>query len=302
MATAEKWGRGPTPRDARSPPSAAPARPPKLQAAWKEDMMGRPYPRSTTTACAFIDTSSPPFAAPSSMRAGTRKSKLGASAGVTSARTSSAAVVPTMRRLPKRETSAPTRGMATRAPTAAPSKATPSRPSPRPRRCCTAGILTTHVPITTPLVKKTPSTASLGICSRAAHGLPPTALPLQINIPADVALDGAVVDDAGRGHVLQGEALARKEGYVLGAAAAWHLSRYDLAKFVDSLGEDGARLEGLHQISCFEAELLARVGANEASPPDDLAVYLALEQEVRPGRVYVRPRPEPLPEEHRLPR
>ena len=125
-----EMGQGSYPREAINPPSAAPARPPKLQAAWKEDMIGRPYPLSTTTACAFMETSSPPFAAPSSMRAGTSKYRFGARAGVTSERESKSAVVPTTRRLPRRETRAPTSGMATRAPTAAPSNATPSRPSP----------------------------------------------------------------------------------------------------------------------------------------------------------------------------
>src|SRR5215213_1474481 len=297
-ATAEKWGRGPTPREASSPPSAAPARPPKLQAAWKEDMIGRPYPLSTTTACAFIETSSPPFAAPRSIRAGTSKNRFGASAGVTSERESKSAVVPTTRRLPKRETKAPTSGMATSAPTAAPSSARPSSPSPRPSLSFTAGILTTQVPITTPLAKNTPSTAEPGhaqrqpvMCGRAPHnstcddedrrGGSRTALTMDLvlerNIPAHVALDCAVVDDTGCGHVFQGEALASEEGYVLGAAAARHLSGDDLAELVDGLGEDGAGFEGLHQVSCLETELLTRVGAYEARPPYDLAVDLGLE-------------------------
>ena len=155
-------GQGADPREARSPPRAAPARPPKLQAAWKEDMIGRPYPLSTATACAFMATSSPPLAAPSSTSASTRRSKLGASAGVRSETASTSAAAPTRRRLPKRETRAPTSGMATSAPAAAPSRATPSKPSPRPSRSFMAGILTTHVPITAPLVKNTASTASRG--------------------------------------------------------------------------------------------------------------------------------------------
>src|SRR5215211_1062179 len=160
MATAEKWGRAPTPRDARSPPSAAPARPPKLQAAWKEDMIGRPYPLSTATACAFIATSSPPAAAPTITSAGTGNGRFGANADARSESETTSAAVPTTRLLPKRETSAPTSGMATSAPTAAPSKATPSNPSPRLSLSLMAGILTTQVPITTPFTKNTASTAN----------------------------------------------------------------------------------------------------------------------------------------------
>src|SRR5215211_4497819 len=295
-ATAAKWGRGPTPRDASSPPRAAPPRPPKLQAAWKEDMIGRPYPRSTATAWAFIATSRPPLAAPSSTSEETRNSKLGASAGVTSETESASAARPTTRLLPKRETNAPTSGMARSAPAAAPSRATPSSPSLRPSLSFRAGILTTQVPITTPFVKNTASTAIRGTRRGGSR------TSLEINVPAHVLFDGAVVDDAGGGHVLQGEALAREERYVLGAAAAGHLAGDHLSQLVDGLGEDGAGLQRQHQVTRFQAELFARVGAHEARAFDDLAVDLGLEQEVRPGRVDVGPGPEPLSEEHGVPR
>src|SRR5215203_6674124 len=213
------------------------------------------------------------------MRAGTSKNRFGASAGVTSERESKSAVVPTTRRLPKRETRAPTSGMATSAPTAAPSRTTPSNPSPRPSLSFTAGILTTQVPITTPFVKNTASTAIRGTRRGGSR------TSLEINVPAHVLFDGAVVDDAGGGHVLQGEALAREERYVLGAAAARYLSGDHLSQLVDGLGEDGAGLQRYHQVTRFKAELFARVGAHEARAFDDLAVDLGLEQEVRPGRV-----------------
>ena len=67
-----EMGQGADPLGAEESAERGSARPPKLQAAWKEDMIGRPYPLSTATACAFIATSSPPFAAPSMTRAGTR--------------------------------------------------------------------------------------------------------------------------------------------------------------------------------------------------------------------------------------
>ena len=49
---------------------AAPAKPPKLQPACSEDMIGRPSVRSTATPCAFIATSSEPLPAPSRTAAG----------------------------------------------------------------------------------------------------------------------------------------------------------------------------------------------------------------------------------------
>ena len=57
-------------------------------------MIGRPYPRSTATAWAFIATSSPPLAAPSRTSASTRRSRLGASPGVRSETASASAANP----------------------------------------------------------------------------------------------------------------------------------------------------------------------------------------------------------------
>src|SRR5687768_9113310 len=96
--------------------------------------------------------------------------------------------------------------------------------------------------------------------SRVWAGLKPahTGLVLKRNISAHVALDRAIVDHAGCGHVLQGQALACKEGYVLRAAAARHLSGDDLAELVDGLWQDGAGFQGLHQVPCLETELLTR--------------------------------------------
>jgi hypothetical protein len=108
---------------------------------------------------------------------------------------------------------------------------------------------------------------------------------------AYVALDGPVVDHAGCSQVLEGKALAGEEGYVLGSLAASDLSRYDLAELVDGLGEYETCLEGVEEVAGFETELLARVDADEARAPDDLAVDLALEQEVGSRGVDVRSRP-----------
>jgi hypothetical protein len=61
-------------------------------------------------------------------------------------------------------------------------------------------------------------------------------------VSSHVALDGPVVDDAGGGYVFEGETLAGEDGYVLGPAAALHLSGDDLTELVDGFGEDQAGL------------------------------------------------------------
>ena len=76
----------------------------------------------------------------------------------------------------------------------------------------------------------------------------------ELYLAAYVALDGPVVDHAGCGQVLEGEALAGEEGYVLGSLAASDLSRYDLAELVDGFGEDEAGLQGVEEVAGFEAE------------------------------------------------
>ena len=63
VATAP-WIRGSTPSATAAATAPAPARPPKLQHAWSDDMIGLPPSRSTATPCAFIDTSIAPFPAP----------------------------------------------------------------------------------------------------------------------------------------------------------------------------------------------------------------------------------------------
>src|SRR5215218_1561086 len=122
----------------------------------------------------------------------------------------------------------------------------------------------------------------------------------KLYLAAHVALDGPVVDDAGSCHVLEGEALAGEEGYVLGSLAALDLPCYYLAQLVDGFGEYEAGLERVEEVAGFEAQLLARVHAYEARAPDDVAVDLALEQEVGAGGVDVRAWPEPLAEQDRL--
>jgi hypothetical protein len=54
----------------------------------------------------------------------------------------------------------PASGIETSEPTAIPSSARPSRPSPRPSLSCTAGIRTAQFPNPKPLRKKIASTAS----------------------------------------------------------------------------------------------------------------------------------------------
>src|SRR3712207_6413266 len=106
-------------------------------------------------------------------------------------------------------------------------------------------------------------------------------------LAAHLPLDCPVVDDTGGGHVFEGEALAGEEGYVFRSLAALDLSRYELAELVDRLWEYEAGLKGPEEVPSLEAEFLARVHADEARAPDDLAVDLALEQEVGAGCVDV---------------
>ena len=61
--------RGSTPRPTASATPPDPARPPKLQPACSDDMIGLPSVRSTATPWAFIATSIEPFAAPNTTSA-----------------------------------------------------------------------------------------------------------------------------------------------------------------------------------------------------------------------------------------
>src|SRR5918997_6979756 len=97
----------------------------------------------------------------------------------------------------------------------------------------------------------------------------------KLYLSAHGALDGPIVDHAGGGEVFEGETLAGEEGHVLRSLTPSDLSGDDLAQLVDRFGEDDAGFEGVQQVSGFEAELFARVHADEARAPDDVAVDLA---------------------------
>jgi hypothetical protein len=59
-----KWVGGDSPNSAARAPVVAPARPPRLNAAWNHGKIGRPNRRTTATAWTFIATSSSPKAPP----------------------------------------------------------------------------------------------------------------------------------------------------------------------------------------------------------------------------------------------
>ena len=73
--------RGSIPAPPAAATSAAPARPPKLQPACSEDMIGRCRMRSTATPWAFIETSIAPLDAPSTISASGSSHGSGASSG-----------------------------------------------------------------------------------------------------------------------------------------------------------------------------------------------------------------------------
>ena len=79
-ATARKCQNGSTPAAAASAPAAAPSSPPKLQPAWKDERIGRPYVPSTASECAFIATSSIAAAAPNRNSVTDERGRFGASA------------------------------------------------------------------------------------------------------------------------------------------------------------------------------------------------------------------------------
>ncbi len=73
--------RGSTPSPTASATAAEPARPPKLQPACSEDMIGLPSERSTATPWAFMATSIDPLAAPNNTRPAASSTGDGANRG-----------------------------------------------------------------------------------------------------------------------------------------------------------------------------------------------------------------------------
>ena len=77
--------------------------------------------------------------------------------------------------------------------------------------------------------------------------------------------------------LLPSHADASEEGAQAFARPTRALLGLGIISFCVLLGEDGAGFEGLHQVAGLEAQLLARVGADEGGTPDDLAVDLGFQ-------------------------
>ncbi len=107
---------------ARSPvTAAAPTMPPRLNCAWKPDIIGRRWAFSTATAWILMPTSSSPAAMPNSASAAPSSSGVRASATAGSTRQSRPPASGSTRRAPNVATSLPLNGIVT------------SEPSPRHR-------------------------------------------------------------------------------------------------------------------------------------------------------------------------
>lgn len=116
---------------------AAPISPPTLNRPWKPDIAAFCRRRSTSTACAFIETSSAPSAALKYSSAATSSGTLGASANAGNARHSASALATMTVRAPRRWLSSPPSGIASTEPAPKASSTMPSRASSSAKRALT---------------------------------------------------------------------------------------------------------------------------------------------------------------------
>src|SRR5918992_752885 len=123
-------------------------------------MSGRPYARSTRTACAFMATSWVPDSRPKKNSPMTSAGREAATPSGTSSSAKSTAAGRGTPPLPKRSTSRPQTSMTTTKPTGMASSAAPSVPSLSSSRCLIAGIRATQTAPTMPSRKKYVSTAT----------------------------------------------------------------------------------------------------------------------------------------------
>src|SRR5829696_902755 len=169
-AAMEFCSRGSTPAAVAPATQAAPAKPPKLQPACSEDMIGRPSRPSMAEPWAFIDTSIAAPAAPKTSSASGRRYGSGASSGSGTARQQSVPPTRTARALPSRTTAWPMTGRATITPIDIVSRISPSVLLASPKRSCTNGIWATQTPIAAPLTKKTPKVAARALIPKGLSG------------------------------------------------------------------------------------------------------------------------------------
>src|SRR5690242_15320471 len=117
-------------------------------------MVGEPRRFSTSTPCAFMETSMAAAVIPNANSATKRLTALNASPGKTSARLKPAVEKIVTLLLPWRPTRIPVRGMEETAPNAEPSNVSPSTALFNFRSDCTVGILEIHVETIRPCKKK----------------------------------------------------------------------------------------------------------------------------------------------------
>ena len=158
------------PRPRAAAPTSAPTAPPTDHKAWKADMIGRPYPRSTITAWSFMDTSTAPLARPKINSATPRVRGPVVCTGRLTATTYRARAAPVTTLLPQRAMAYPAICMPITPPA-------PSTRSSRPRVAwetpvlsCTEGMLTSQAAIPSPTTKKTPKTPNRARRSRVETG------------------------------------------------------------------------------------------------------------------------------------
>ncbi len=154
-ALSRMWRSGVSPKWRARAASPAPTSPPTGKSACSLERTGRLRACSRATAWAFIETSSAPLNAPRRVRARPSRTVEGARTGSGRLRQRPGNVTATSARLPMRGRSQPAVGIASRAPAAMPSSASPSGPGPIPRRDCTAGMWGNQLASAAPLAKKT---------------------------------------------------------------------------------------------------------------------------------------------------
>jgi hypothetical protein len=136
-----------------------PATAPMLHAAWHPFITGRPSARSTSTASAFIATSSVPWTAPATSSVATSHANPRVTPSPVSTTGSATTVTRTRAVLPRRAASRPVSCIATTAATPKAADTSPSRPSLSPCSSLSDGVRTTIPAIDAPFAANTAVTA-----------------------------------------------------------------------------------------------------------------------------------------------
>ena len=133
----------------------APASAPALNAAWKDERIGRPTNRSSARPCALADTLIAPNPAPKTTSAAARAGRSVASDASRSAMLPPTSAARVTARLPIRSPNQPASGIARRAPSDIARSATPRLAVVSCAWCCTDGIRAAHEPIMRPSARNT---------------------------------------------------------------------------------------------------------------------------------------------------